>query len=423
MPVLLAPTVPPTGISGGGKGAVEEQEKSFRVSGKKSHGVLTPVHTAHKHMFASGTDLHIASSEHGLYFGQDVLARVACFHHGAPRCAESCSWGKKKARELDEQREEGESEGRGRGEMANTVVPVEVWPSVWGLVVPPRCEPTAAELEALKVFRAVCKDWRRAMDQHCLKVVHSIQEPRSASTCVPLLPGDTSPPAGIAYRMAQDWVVLAVVSAARHSNDDEQRLPEMRQEFLTSPPMYVYRMVYDLIGIGAPGGSPMKCALRSDGPSVVRWQRIGATRPQHGRLLRNAGLSIALQSGTEFTRKQWDVFDCRLVHNEGMIDFLRHDDFICSGSYYFRPVTVMEEGDEFFMWPAPKTSTSTDCDRRRALFAKNRTAFATNVCKRIMHVLRSHADTQRDGGRRAPPSIESLIKKVELAITRPYFEI
>lgn len=82
MPVLLAPTVPPTGISGGGKGAVEKQAKSFRVSGKKLHGVLTPVHAAHKHMFASGTDLRIAISEHGLYFGQDVLAHVACFHHG-----------------------------------------------------------------------------------------------------------------------------------------------------------------------------------------------------------------------------------------------------------------------------------------------------------------------------------------------------
>jgi hypothetical protein len=295
--------------------------------------------------------------------------------------------------------------------MANMAVPLDVWPSVWGLVVPPRREPTAAELEALKVFRAVCKDWRRAMDQHCRKVVHSIQEPRSASTRLPLLPGDTSPPAGVAYRMAQDWVVLAVASAARHSNDDEQRLPEMVQEFLTSPPMYVYRIAYHLIGIGGPEGSPMRCALRSDGPSVVRWQRIGATRPLQGRLLRNTALSIALQSGSEFTREQWGMFDSLLSIG---IDFLRHDDFISSGGYYFRPVAVMEEGDEFFMWPARKTS---DCDRRRALFAKNRTAFATNVCKRIMHVLRSHADMQRDGGRRAPPSIESLIKLVENAMT------
>jgi len=63
--------------------------------------------------------------------------------------------------------------------------------------------------------------------------------------------------------------------------------------------------------------------------SGLKWQIIGATQPTEGRELTNLRLSKSLISKLEFTENEWNAF--AISHRD-----LRHDDFIKSGSSFFK---------------------------------------------------------------------------------------
>jgi len=74
--------------------------------------------------------------------------------------------------------------------------------------------------------------------------------------------------------------------------------------------------------------APWGTALESIKASGLRWRNVGAVRPALGRALANAALEGALSSKQTFTQAEWDAFG---------IEDLRPDDWIQSGSLYFKP--------------------------------------------------------------------------------------
>jgi len=69
-------------------------------------------------------------------------------------------------------------------------------------------------------------------------------------------------------------------------------------------------------------------------PSGLKWQNVGATKPEQGRELDNAKLADALMNKTEFTEQEWNNF--------GITD-LRNDHVVKSGATYLQPVIFRAE--------------------------------------------------------------------------------
>ena len=63
----------------------------------------------------------------------------------------------------------------------------------------------------------------------------------------------------------------------------------------------------------------------------LKWTQTGAAKPTQGRELANPELATALASKITFTQREWEGFR---IHD------LRHDDFIKSGGFYFKPAAT-----------------------------------------------------------------------------------